>query len=108
MLLAFSVAWIGIWVLAWFLFWRRRMQKWPLWVAFAPSILWVANLLLWIGLAATMLAGIIPGIIVTIAIGKLIVAGVGRGNVMARSRMQAAQPKAPPHGLVEGVSSESG
>jgi hypothetical protein len=97
----FSISWCVVWTLAWFLVWRKGPEQWPLWVAFGPGLLWAGWMLLVVGFELTVLTGIIPGVVIAIAIGKLVVAFMGRRNVLARSRMQASEPKAPQRGLVE-------
>jgi hypothetical protein len=101
----FAVAWAVLWVLGWLAIWRRRGQQWPLWLGITPIGLLTAGVAFW--LAAVVISGMISTLLAAVAIGKLLVWCVGRRSVLARSRMRAAQPKAPPRGLVEGTSGET-
>lgn len=99
------VSWAAVWALAWLVVWRRRGQKWPLLVGIVPMGLVLAVFGLWI--FAFAFVGLIPGILGAVAMGKAIIAFAGRRAAFARSAFRAAQPKAPPRGLVESVSNET-
>ncbi len=104
MLLAFAV-WGALWFVAWLVMWRKQSQNWPIWVALVPVALVAAFGVVAVAPLVITLP-LVLGVITTIGLVKLAVAGVGRRNVFANSKMHAAQPKAPPRGLVESRSDE--
>ena len=106
-----AAVWAVLWILAWFFLWRKKSQRWPLWVAFTPTVPVAFSAVLglvWAVWGMQPLAGVFATVVLAIGLGKLIVAGAGRRNVFARSRMKAGQPQTAPHGLVEGESCDSG